>query len=77
MSDPQTFPSIILKRRKGSIQAVVPGHESEAQVFWHHKNSGFGLRWKLDGKWYSQWLMWSCRGGKKSYYRPMIALTRH
>ena len=30
-----------------------------------------------NGVWYYQFLIWSCRGGKAFYYKPMIALYRH
>ena len=59
------------------MEAVVPGDKQEARVFWHQKNSGFGLKFKCsDGNWYSQWLMWSCRGGRTAYFKPMVALYR-
>lgn len=37
----------------------------------------FAIGWKLDGQWYYQSLMWSCRGGKRFWYRPLIAFYRH
>lgn len=68
---------ITINRRKGYMEATVPGDAQDARVFWHYKNGGFGLKFKCsDGRWYSQWLMWSCRGGRSAYYLPMIALYR-
>lgn len=37
----------------------------------------FALKFKCAGKWYYQFLMWSCRGGKSKYYRAMVALYRY
>lgn len=67
---------IVISKRKDYMEAVVPGDAQEARVYWHCRNSGFGLRFKCGGHWYSQWLMWSCRGGRASYFRPMVALYR-
>lgn len=68
--------AIEINRRAGYVEAVVPGDEQQARVFWYHRNNGFGLKFKCGDAWYSQWLMWSCRAGQRSYYRPMVALYK-
>lgn len=64
-------------RGKRCYEAMV-GDANDSRVFWHAQNSGFGLKWRceLDGRYYSQWLMWSCRAGQKSYYPALRALYR-
>lgn len=68
---------IVINRRSSYFEAVVAGDKQEARVFLHQRNTGFGLKFKsTDGRWYSQWLMWSCRGGRASYFPAMVALYR-
>jgi len=67
---------ITVKKFRDSVEAYVPGCDDETRVIWNPKKSGFMLKFKCAGRWHYQWLMWSCRAGKKSYYRPMIALYR-
>lgn len=67
---------ITIKKVHGSVEAVVPSDKDESRVVWNPKKSGFILKFKCADRWYYQWLMWSCRAGQKSYYRPMIALYR-
>ena len=38
---------------------------------------GFAIGWRLDGRWYYQHLMWSCRAGRQFWFRPMIAFYRY
>lgn len=37
----------------------------------------FAIGWLHDGRWCYQPLMWSCRAGKKFWFRPLIAFYRH
>lgn len=68
---------IVINRKNGYVEAVVPGDAQEARIFLDARNSGFGLKFKCsDGRWYVQWLMWSCRAGRASYFKPMAALYR-
>lgn len=69
---------ITIKKSRDIVEALVPDSKDDTRVIWNpRKASGFILKFKCQGQWHYQWLMWSCRGGKKSYYRPMIALYRH
>lgn len=61
---------------RGNLEALVPGDKGEVRICWAPNKSSFYLKWKCAGHWYYQWLMWQCRAGKKSYYRPMVALYR-
>lgn len=38
---------------------------------------GIGFRTKNDKRWHYQHLIWSCRGGKSSYFSPMVQLYRY
>lgn len=69
---------IIHRRRQGKhfIEAIVPGDKGDARIYWRSDKSGFMLKFKCSGTWYYQWLHWSCRAGRPSYFRPMIALYR-
>lgn len=67
---------IQVKRTKRVVEAIVPGDKQDARILWRPEKDGFILKFKCAGRWYYQWLMWSCRAGRKSYYRPMVALYR-
>jgi hypothetical protein len=68
----------VKKSRRGRLYEALVGDANDARVYWYKPNRGFGLKWKCksDGRYYSQWLMWSCRGGKKFYYPALRALYR-
>ncbi len=68
----------VRKSRRGRLYEALVGDRSDSRVFWYEPNNGFGLKWRCesDGRYYSQWLMWSCRAGQKSYYPALRALYR-
>lgn len=46
-------------------------------VIRNDESPSFAIGWLHDGCWYYQSLMWSCRAGKKFWYRPLIAFYRY
>jgi hypothetical protein len=68
----------VKKSRRGRLYEALVGDKNDSRVYWYEPNGGFGLKWKceLDGLYYNQWLMWSCRAGQKSYYPALRALYR-
>lgn len=35
------------------------------------------IGWRFENRWAYQSLMWSCRGGRQFWYRPLVTLYRH
>lgn len=70
------YPIEIVKQH-GTIEAAIPSNDQE-RVCWRPDKSSYYLKFKVkdDPRWYYQWLVWSCRGGKRSYFRQVVALYR-
>lgn len=72
---------IIVRNRNGevaSIEATSPEAGQDARVLWKKVQSDYGFILKFDcqGQWYFQGLHWSCRGGKRFYYKAVVTLYR-
>lgn len=37
----------------------------------------FAIGWRLNGRWCYQSLMWGCRGGRKFWFKPLVAFYRY
>lgn len=37
----------------------------------------FAIGWRLNGRWCYQSLMWACRGGRKFWFKPLVAFYRY
>ncbi len=46
-------------------------------VMHNGEDPGLAIGTRLNGRWFFQWLMWSCRGGRKFWFRPLVAFYRH
>ncbi len=46
-------------------------------VMRNDESPSFAIGTLIDGRWWYQSLMWSCRAGRKFWFRPMIAFYRH
>lgn len=46
-------------------------------VMRNDEDPSFAIGWLHDGRWCYQSLMWSCRGGKKFWYRPLVLFYRY
>lgn len=65
----------VIRKNVDYYEAVV-GDDLDTRIFWYRDNGRFGIKWKIDGHHYMQWLKWSCRGGRSKYYRALRALYR-
>lgn len=61
------------------VECKVPNDKSDTRIQWTNKGSveSFVLKFKVDGTFYYQHLIWMCRAGKPSYYKTMVELYRY
>lgn len=50
--------------------------DDDHRIIFDTRQPYFVLEFKIANQWFSQWMGWSCRGGRAHYYQAMIALYR-
>lgn len=61
-----------LKERK-RIEVPV---DADTYLVWARSKAEFMLKFRVSGRWYYQWLVWSCRANKGKYLKAVATLYR-
>lgn len=69
----------IIRRNKGEKVVVEckSNDKDDTRIQWSNDRDSLVLKFKCDGKFYYQHLLWMCRAGKSSYYKTLVELYRY